>query len=661
MLAIVATVTFIGLVFLFGTMARRLLGIRFSRFRAVAAGLLALTIGGPLVSLIVGSSLEQGEGVALLLLVLATACAVLAAMIFLVLAEAFVPSGSVPRVMEWLPALRRRIARTSRYTRLSTIAVRHGLGPYLRGRGDAAPSSVGGRQRLARSLRAALDEGGVTFVKLGQVLSTRQDLLPPEFVEELAGLQDRASAAPWEQVEEVLVAELGRPVQEVFAEFDQEPLAAASIAQVYVARLRTGEEVIVKVQRPGIRTTVERDLDIVTRLGRSLQNGTRWGRSLGVAELTQGFAEALREELDFRIEAGNMAAVGAAARLRADTSVLYPVPHEELSGERVLVMDRLPGRSLRRSGSMIDEAGWDRAELARSLLHCVLRQIMFDGVFHADPHPGNVMVTETGRIGLLDFGSVGRLDGLTKDSLAQLLLGLNTGNASMVADALLAVVERPDDVDEQRLERALGQFMARHLSAGMTPSAQMFVDLFGIVSRHGLAVPPQLAAVARALGTLEGTLQVLLPRFDLVAEARTFGEQALASQGTAGSVRETVKGELLAMLPMLRRLPRRLDRISDSLEQGRLSINVRLFADERDRRFATGLVHQVLLTLLGITSGLIAVMLLGLQGGPQVLGSELSLYAVFGYCLLVIASVLVLRVLVSIFRTDRGRDPASRL
>ncbi|ASO20064.1 ABC1 kinase family protein [Actinoalloteichus hoggarensis] len=660
MLAMLATAMFVALVLLFGTMARRLLGIRFSRFRAVVAGLLALTIGGPLVNAIAGPSYERDPGVMLLLLVLATACAVLVAMIFLVLAEAFVPSGSMPRVMDWLPALRRRIARTSRYTRLSAIAVRHGLGPYLRGRGDAAPASTGGRQRLARSLRAALDEGGVTFVKLGQVLSTRQDLLAPEFVEELSGLQDRATPVPWEQIEGVLTAELGRPVGEVFAEFDHEPLAAASIAQVHVARLRTGEEVIVKVQRPGIRTTVERDLDIVTRLGRSLERSTRWGRSLGVAELTEGFAEALREELDFRIETANMASVVAAARVRTDASVLYPIPHERLSGERVLVMDRLPGRSLRRASSMIDESGWDRAELGKSLLHCVLRQIMFDGIFHADPHPGNVMVTEEGRIALLDFGSVGRLDGLTRDSLAQLLLGLNTGDASTVADALLAVVERPDDVDEQRLERALGQFMARHLSAGMTPSAQMFVDLFGIVSHHGLAVPPQLAAVARALGTLEGTLQVLDPRFDLVAEARSFGEETLAAQGTAGSLKETAKSELLAMMPMLRRLPRRLDRISDSLEQGRLSVNVRLFADERDRRFATGLVHQVLLTLLGITSGLIAVMLLGLRGGPQVIEGELSMYAVFGYCMLVIASVLVLRVLVTIFRTDRGPEQARR-
>ena len=198
------------------------------------------------------------------LLVLAVTIALLAAMVFLVLAEVLVPAGSIPPPYEWWRLTRARAARTRRYGQIVRIAVRHGLGRAVRGRWRAGADPAR-RQQLARSLTAALDEGGVTFVKLGQVLSTRRDLLPAEFVAELGRLQDRAAPAPWAEVEATLVAKLGRPVDEVFATVSPEPLAAASVAQVHAATLASGEQVVLKVQRAGIGPVVERDLDIVDR------------------------------------------------------------------------------------------------------------------------------------------------------------------------------------------------------------------------------------------------------------------------------------------------------------------------------------------------------------------------------------------------------------
>ena len=275
------------------------------------------------------------------------------------------------------------------------------------------------------------------------------------------------------------------------------------------------------------------------------------------------------------------------------------------------------------------------------------------GTFHADPHPGNVLLLADGRLGLLDFGSVGRIDQGLRSALQRLLLALDRGDPAGLADALLEVVERPEELDELRLERMLGRFLARHVAAGITPDVTMFTDLFRIVSDHGLAVPPEIAAVFRALATMEGTLTQLAPGFDIVAEARRFAGQQLAGQFRPDTLRTTAADELVALLPLLRRLPRRVDRIGGALEAGRLSVNVRLLADEGDRRIVTGLLYLVLTTFLAATSGIMAVLMLGLRGGPTIT-SRVSLFQFLGYCLLVISAILALRVLALVFRPNRA-------
>ena len=239
----------------------------------------------------------------------------------------------------------------------------------------------------------------------------------------------------------------------------------------------------------------------------------------------------------------------------------------------------------------------------------------------------------------------------------------------MVTDSLLDVVERPEELDESRLERALGRFLARYFAAGVTPDMRMFTDLFRIVTEFGLSVPAEIAAVFRALATIEGTLTQLAPGFDLVAEARRFGGEQLAAQLSPEAIRKTATDELAALVPLLRRLPRRIDRIGGALEDGRLTLSVRLLADPSDRRYLTGLVHQVLLTFLAAAAGIMAVLMIGLHGGPA-LTSTVSLYSFFGYCLLVIAAILAVRVLVQVFRPGpqlpgrrrvRGRDAGRQL
>jgi ubiquinone biosynthesis protein len=631
--------------------SRQLLGLPVGTLRAFIAGLV-----GFVVAYLLGRSLQAaqpGHAVAFFTVVLGVP--LIAAMIFIVAAEALVPSGTGPGPVEVIRGVQSAVKRSRRYWQISRIAVRHGLGPYLRGqrRGEDAAD---GRAALALSLRRALEEGGVTFTKLGQLLSTRRDLLPDEFISELARLQDRAEPAPWEQVEEVIARSLGAPEQ-IFAELQKESAAAASIAQVHKARLRgdggVDAEVAVKVQRPGIRATVEQDLDILQRLAVRLERRARWARAVGAVGLARGFAASMREELDFRVEARNTAAVAATWAgqqrvVRGSASVTLPAVYEQVCTEHVLVIEWLDGVSLRAAEQLIDDRGLDRAALSRALLRSMVYQITQGGVFHADPHPGNVMLLADGRLALLDFGSVGRLDARQRLALQDLLLALGRGDPAAFRDALLELVTRAEEMDELLLERALGQFMARHLTGGTAATPEMFTDLFRLASHFELAIPPEIATVLRALGTLEGTLTLLTPGVDIAAEAQAYAVDQVTGQISPKAVK-TAADELADLLPVIRRLPRRFDRVTGALEQGRLGVNVRLFADERDRRVVTGLTHQFLLTFLGVASGIVAALLLGAPGGPKITPT-VSLYQVIGYNLLIVAAILVLRVLFTIFR-----------
>jgi ubiquinone biosynthesis protein len=239
-----------------------------------------------------------------------------------------------------------------------------------------------------------------------------------------------------------------------------------------------------------------------------------------------------------------------------------------------------------------------------------------------------------------------------RSALQRLLLALDRGDPLGASDALLEVTLRPDEIDQERLERALGQFMARYLGPSTTLGMRMFTDLFRIVAEYGLSVPPEVAAVFRALATLEGTLARLAPGFNLVAEARAFAGRYASGELEPATARQTVGEELETLLPMLRRFPRRVERIASAAEHGRLSVHVRLLADERDRRHVTAMLNQVLLTILAATAGIMAVLLLGTGDGPRVTAT-VSLYQLLGYNLLVVCAILALRVLVLIFRPDR--------
>jgi ubiquinone biosynthesis protein len=557
------------------------------------------------------------------------------------LARAQTGLASVPRPLR---AVRRRSQRVNRYVQITRIVIRNGFGPSL---GLAGPSEdtedADRRAPVPVRLRRTLEECGGMFVKMGQVLSTRADLLPDAIVAELSRLQDRVPPADPVEVRALVEADLGAPVDHVFAEFDWQPVAAASIAQAHRARLQSGEAVIVKVQRPGIAASVERDMQVLLELARATEDRTSWAAQYRVLDLAEEFADRLREELDFRGEARN--ATEIAARMEPGSGVRIPAVHGELTTARVLVMEWLDGVSV---GKLGDRAV-DRKELADRLLRVALNQMLVDGHFHADPHPGNVMVLADGTIGLIDFGATGRLDPMQQSSLRAMMVAVARSDAALMRQAVLEVATLRRGFDDDQLERSLARFMARNLGAGSVPSAAMFNELLQLFFSFGIVLPPEFSTFFRAMVTLEGTLTTLCPGYLVIAEAQVVASEWMQERLTPSSLEELARQELLGLAPLLRRIPRHVDRVATIIERGDLRARLSLLGEPDDVRLVSTWVNRAVLAFLGGVTGLISVLLLGIQGGPPFSGTT-SLYTFFGYFGLFCSTVLVLRVLVAILR-----------
>jgi len=624
----------------------RLLGVRRSWTTTLLSGVIGW-VGGVALSLAIASQRkDMSEGFTRNVWLFST-LGVMSASVWIellakpgTLARAQTGLTSIPHPIK---AVKRRGRRVSRYAQISRIAIRNGLGPSL-GLGRHTEDGEARQVPFARRLRHSLEECGGMFVKMGQVASTRSDLVSPPVAEELSHLQDHVAPAPPNGVRELLEEELGASVDEVFAEFDWHPLAAASIGQAHRARLHGGQQVVVKVQRPGIADSVHRDLDVLNQLATVVEQRTTWGAEYRVCDLADEFAERLREELDFEIEARNASDI--AANLDDGSDVRIPAVFHDLTTRRVLVMEWLDGVSVR-DIEAIDELGVDRRELAEDLLRCMLQQMLVDAQYHADPHPGNVMVLRDGRLALIDFGAASRIDPLQQTAIRDVMVGVSQRDADLLRQAVLQVATLRRDVDDEELERALSRFMSRHLAPGMVPSAAMFNDLLQLFFTFGINLPPELSTFFRALITLEGTLTTLSPGYPVIDRAEAIATEWVRARLAPSTLEELAREELIRMGPLLRRLPRRLDRMASQIERGNFRARVSLFSDPHDEHVVTKLVNRTVLALAGGVVGLIGAILIGVKGGPPFAG-DTTLYEFFGYFSLFCSVVLIMRVIVSV-------------
>jgi ubiquinone biosynthesis protein len=548
-------------------------------------------------------------------------------------------------------AVRRRVGMTVRALHVGRVLLRHGFAPALGLRRGDVPSRD--PAELARRARLALEDAGGMFVKMGQLLATRPDLLPPAALAELGTLHASARPLTRQEAERAITAEIGRPLPEVFADIDWSPLGSASIAQVHAARLHGGREVVIKIRRPGLLEAVERDLAIAVTFAHIAQRRTAWGATVEVGALAEDFAGALRTELDLRVEGRHAAEMAEAASHR--DGVRSPAIVAELTTERLLVMERLVGTPLSRTDLGALEPA-DARRLADRLCASQVEAMLRGERFHGDPHPGNVLLLEDGQLGLIDFGVTGRLDAFERSSVLQMLLAIKLGEPSLLYESLLAVGAVPATRDPDEIERRLARFMAAYLGPGLPP-AEALTDLLALTTRLGFRLPPQTSTMFRALATLAGTLEHLSPAYPLIDEVAALGGAEFRERTSPSSLGELVQREWAQLGPLVRRAPRHLDRIATLVEHGGLTTRVRLFADPADVAVAERLLDRLILTVTALGLGFIAVQLLATEAGPVLAGTGTRLLEVLGWFAMFGGSVLLLRVLLEVLRRPAADRP----
>ncbi len=499
---------------------------------------------------------------------------------------------------------------------------------------------------LPAGVRQTLEQAGGMLVKVGQVASTRPDLLPVAWCDELALLRTHAEPAPAEAMRPILTEELAMAVEEAFAEFDWQPIASASIAQVYAARLRDGTSVVVKVQRPGLDETIALDGAAMMQLAALIERRTTLGLSLRPTQLAAEFIDNVREELDFRIEASNRDAL-AVALADADR-VRVPAVFSTRSTHRVLTEERIHGCSITDTDSL-SSRGLDTGNIVRRLVDAFVTQIFQAGVFHSDPHPGNILIEDDGTIVLIDLGAVGRLGPNQRTLVMQMLAGAAAGDATALRQALTEMTSVDDRADLRQLDLDLEDMLARHMQPGGGITADAFQDLTLMVGRYGIQLPHWFGSLSRTLVTLEGTLRLVNPTFSLVDAAQARAGSAVLDRVRPASLRAALEQEAISQLPRLQRLPERVDELLGQVVSGRFSTRVALFSHDSDAQLVRGLVDRIVVAVLAASLGIGSILLINVQVGPT-LSDTVTLNEVLGYIGLASSAVLMLRVIAGVIR-----------
>jgi predicted unusual protein kinase regulating ubiquinone biosynthesis (AarF/ABC1/UbiB family) len=457
-------------------------------------------------------------------------------------------------------------AKLSRYAAVATLLLKHR---------SAADDAAGND---AQELASDLERLGPTFVKLGQILSGRADLLPPAYIDALARLQDDVKPFPFDDVTRIVESELGVKLSKAFGLFEPKPIAAASLGQVHCAALRDGRLVAVKVQRPGAELQMTGDLAALTEIAAFLDQRTAAGARYDFSEMVAEFRKTLLDELDYRHEAAHLRTLGR--NLAHADAIVVPQPVEDYTTARVLTMDYVLGTKMTALSPLV-RLDIDAEKLGRELVRAYLHQIIVDGFFHADPHPGNVFVTDDGKIALVDLGMVGHVSPRTQESLLELLLAAAEGRGDEAADVLIELGERRDGFNEPALRRDIVDLVARYRQATLAELqvGRMLLEANQTAASRGLKAPADLAVLGKTLLNLDAVARTLAPRLDVNAtirdEAVTLMQQRMLKSVSPGRVLST----MLDAKQFAERLPGRVNRVLDALASNELRLKVDMIDD----------------------------------------------------------------------------------
>ncbi len=493
-------------------------------------------------------------------------------------------------------------------------------------------------------LRRACEELGPTFVKLGQLAAARTRILPLEFTEELAKLQDQVAPFPFLDARTVIEEELDRPLIEVFASIEEKPLGSASIAQVHRAKLLTGEDVVVKVQRPGIQKTVAEDLAILRHLASLAETHLPDWRLHQPVALVDELARSLEKEMDFTCEAAHLERFSR--QFHGEPAIYIPGVFLEFTTSRVLVMEYVNGIKASKL-DQLQAAGFDRIQLSARIADLVMKQIFTHGFFHADPHPGNIQIMPGQRVCFLDFGMMGFLDQRTRETFVDLIWGIARRNESGVATALLKLTETDIEPARGVFETDVAEFMHRHFyrSAGDIQFGQLVTSLVQLTHKHRLRMPPDLVVMLRAMSLTEELVRQLDPDHDLISQAKPFMQRTRMERLRP---RRVITGALefaQEFSEAARELPNEVRRIVSQIKTGQARVNFRHEglepATNAFERSTNRLSFALVVAALIISSSLIIH-----SKVPPLLG-DVSLVGIAGYLL---AGLMGFWLLISILR-----------
>ena len=472
-----------------------------------------------------------------------------------------------------------------RYGQIAHMLVKYGRSDLVKGAGlEAAlqevPSSTNGaaaadvsESEKGAQLADELEHMGPTYVKLGQLLSTRSDLLPAPYIQALARLQDKIEPFPYSQVEEIIASELGVRISKAFSEFETEPIAAASLGQVHRATLRSGRQVAVKVQRPGIREQIATDMDALQEIAEFLDSHTEMGRRFDFCTMLEEFRKSMLRELDYHQEAKHLLLIGQ--NLSGFDEIVVPEPVADYSTSRVLTMDYVRGRKIT-ALSPLARMEIDGEELAEVMFRAYLKQILVDGIYHADPHPGNVFITSDHRLALLDLGMIGHMPPVMQEQLLKLLLAISEGKGEEAADIAMRLGDPLEEFDQKSFIREVSQLVAqhRHDTVEHVDTGRVILEMTRASGAHNIRPPAELSLLGKTLLNLDIVGRTLSPEFKPNDAVRRNASEVMRHRLTKSFSPGNFASTMLELNEFVQTLPGRVNRVLDRVADNQISFKV---------------------------------------------------------------------------------------